>query len=545
MTLPVPLSLRVGNEHVTLQAQSLGFRREAIGGVRSINFTLARPLSDLDGIDPLAKVYVYDSRSSVTVAEGRLADTGRGAGSDGQRWDCVAFGPAQAASDWTGPLIYIDQDLGAWRVVGQTNAEHAFGTSSKPDGTLGTSGLLANFREGLSMAPYESVYVRYDRLHNAGQKLAGFLYSRDMGVTNSSYTLSGLATNVDSVGAHTGIDIAATDTFTTTFADRTASVGIDFANGRDTVDLLTEYNGAGGGNGSDTWAFVSTTIVRALLHNVDGSEVTGITYGLGTLEPYVHDVVADLLGRPGLLDEFDGANATINTSGSLRLDQLAYPDGVTPEQVLADLVALAPAYRWTTTPDRMGSGYGFSWDLWPTTVRYEATLDDGGSFPLSTQGLYNRVAVRWTDAAGAIRMTVRTLACPILDNAGVVRQARIDLSREVGSLAQAEAAGDAFLQAHNVPKNAGTLTVARPIRDVLRGCFVDPWEIEAGELVRVRGVEAYPDAFNASTNDGQGVFRIHAVDYTTEGNTATLALDSDPRETEDALVQLMNQRDRR
>jgi hypothetical protein len=58
-------------------------------------------------------------------------------------------------------------------------------------------------------------------------------------------------------------------------------------------------------------------------------------------------------------------------------------------------------------------------------------------------------------------------------------------------------------------------------------------------------VEAYPDAFNADTNDGRGVFRIFSVDYTTEGNVATLALDSDPRETEDALVKLLNQRTRR
>lgn len=545
MTLPVPLTIRVGDDHVTREAQSLSFRKEAVGGCRSISFSLARSLADLDGLDPLAKVYVYDGRNAETVVEGRLADTGRGANAEGERWDCVAFGPAQAASDWAGPLIFIDQDLGAWWQVASTNAEHTFSSGSRPDGSPVPSGLLGVFRDGLTLATSEVVTARYDRLHHAGQKMAGFLYTRVMGVTNAAYDLDGLACNVDAADAYTGTQVAATDDFTTVLADRTGSVGIDFTNGRDVLDLQMRYAGPGGANTPDTWAFVSTTIVRALLHNADGTEVTGVTYGLGTLEPYVHEVVNDLLGRPGLLDEFDGANATVDDSGTLRLDQLAYPDSVTPAQVLEDLMRLAPAYRWTTTPDATGGGYGFRWETWPTTVRYEATLDDGGSFPLSTQSLYNRVAVRWRDASGRTRTTFRTMACAALDDAGVVRQAFRDLSSEVGSLAQAEAAGDAFLDEHNVPKNSGTLTVARPIRDLTLGAFVQPWEIEPGELVRIRGVEAYPDAFNADTNDGQGVFRIHAVDYTTDGNVATLALDSDPRETEDALVKLMNQRTRR
>ena len=42
---------------------------------------------------------------------------------------------------------------------------------------------------------------------------------------------------------------------------------------------------------------------------------------------------------------YDGAGAVISTTTHL-IDQLAYHDGVTPFQVLEDLMALEPAYYW-------------------------------------------------------------------------------------------------------------------------------------------------------------------------------------------------------
>ncbi len=316
----------------------------------------------------------------------------------------------------------------------------------------------------------------------------------------------------------------------------------DFANGRNVADIRTRWPaGAATVNGSTTWAYTTPPQVEALRLDKAGAEVTTGYVGFA----YPHQVVEDLLGR--MLPEFDGANATIDTASAYTFTQMAYPDGVTAAQVLDDLMQQVPAYRWYTRPSKFGddSGYQFYWETYPTSVRYEATLDDGGSFPLSTQGVYNRVIVRWRDGAGRTRHTTRTLPCAVLDGQGLVRQTIQDLGAEVGTLAQAQAAGDNHLAANNVPKNAGTLTVARPIRDVITGAVVQPWEIEPGELVRVRGVEAYPDAFNASTNDGQAVFRIHAAEYQAEGNTMTLSLDSDPRTTEDALVMLMNARNRR
>ena len=536
MSLPVPLSVRIGDKHVTKQVQSLSFRREAIGGVRSISFNLARSLLDLDGVDPLAKVYVYDARTAATVAEGRLADTGRGASVDGQKWECVAFGPAQHASDITGPKIYIDRSVSSgWRQAYVTIPEATIGSSSKPDaGATLTQGILGNFPTDVTVASPSGVLLRYEPLWATGGRLAYFAAAWDAGTNNTIWN----------VNMWTGANGAATNLAAASGASTSGGfhqVGApSIPAGHNTPALQLQWAGTSTvTSGDDNWCWWEQVVVEAVRKNKSGADITSGYTG----STVASSIVEDLLGS-GYLPEFDGPNATVAIT-SATFSQMAYMDGVTAAQILDDLMAIEPGYRWTTGPDLTGNGYEFRWEPWPTTVRYEATLDDGGSFPLSTQSLYNLVAVTYVDAGGSQALVLRSLACPILDGAGITRQAHIDLGSEVGSLAQAQAAGDAFLIDHNAPKNSGTLTVARPIRDVITGAMVQPWEIEAGELVRIRGVEAYPDAFNADSNDGQGVFRIFAVDYTTEGNTSTLSLDSDPRKTEDALVKLLNQRSRR
>lgn len=538
MSLSVPLAVRVGDQHVTRQVQSLSFRKEAVGGCRSISFSLARPLSDLGGLDPLARVVVYDTRSASPVVDGRFSDPGRGAGADGQRWDCVAFGPAQHASDLSQSLIYLDSSTEGWVFdrVDLAGAGATFAAGAAPD-TNGVQGLVATWQDGTQIVTNSAVSIRYARLWQAGQKLARVAFNWVTGVSGADFKIDTIFSNDGNWGA---VD-ASVDNWSTLGGTRSNAVGANFTNGRNTVDIRTRWaGGAATVFTSTTWAYTTPPQVEALRLDKAGAEVLGGYSGTA----YPHQIVADLLGR--VLPQMDGTNAVVDTASTYPITHLAYPDGTTPAQVLEDLMALVPAYRWYTRPaSTAGGGYGFEWSMWPTTVRYEATLDDGGSFPLSTQSVYNQVRVKWIDTAGRTMWTSRSMPCAVLDNNGLVRRATIDLGSEAGNLAQAISAGDHFLTEHNVPKNSGTLTVARAIRDAITGAWVQPWEIEAGELVRVLGIEAYPDAFNAITNDGQGVFRIHAVDYTTDGNTATLALDSDPKTTEDALAKLLNQRKRR
>lgn len=533
MSLPLPLAVRVGDRHITQQVQSLAFRKEAVGGVRSITFNLARSLTDLNGLDPLAKVYVYDTRNASTVAQARFADPGRTADSNGQRWDCVAFGPTQHAADVTQPRVFIERGLSdGWQQVEPGPPWPSAGSSQRPNaGATASQGVLGQFGSGESIVPDSRTVYRYNRIWQTGQQLAYIGANWVAGMTDPLWQvemITGYDGSFSTVAAGTGATMVG--------ASQGAAVDTHFLYGHNTVALRLRWVGAPTTTGNDTWAFWQDVVIEAVRMNKAGVPISAGYTGGTTADK----IVADILGS-GFMPQVDSANATIATNAT-NISQLSYPSGVTAEQILADMMRLEPAYRWYTGPDITGNGYQFRWEPWPTTVRYEATLDDGGNFPLSTQDLYNRVSVSWVDQSGAQRMTYASGAVPILDKNGLFRRAFIDLGSELGSDAQATAAGVNFLAQHKVPKNSGSLTIARPIRDVILGCDVQPWEIEAGELVRIRGVEAYPDALNTGAYDGASVFRIYAVDYNSEGNAASLSLDADPHTTEDALVTLLNDR---
>jgi hypothetical protein len=66
--------------------------------------------------------------------------------------------------------------------------------------------------------------------------------------------------------------------------------------------------------------------------------------------------------------------------------------------------------------------------------------------------------------------------------------------------------------------------------------MVQPWEIRAGNLIRVRDVTPRIDSLNATDRNGVTVFRVYAVDYDASSNTATLELDSGIRSFRRASV---------
>jgi len=528
VTLPVPLTMRVGDKHITRDVSSLTFRKEAIGGLKWINLGLYRPLDRLDpNLAPLSRVYVYDGRSAATVAEGRLTDPGRSAdSSDGQVWEMTAFGPAQEASDIERPYIVVDLSLEHWTRAETASTKNA-STEPAEDAAGATPALDIRAVEGVAVSTSWKGEWGYRAILNCGQKLARISSTNEAGVTDANYRLQ-IVTRSGSV------TIATNGQFNTTPSGNTAVVVSAFPDG-DTVAGLRAIRQTSATNGLEShWGRFFNISVRAMLKAAAGTDIT-----TGYTNNYVlaHEVVNDLLGR--ILTSY-GPTAVVDTTGTYHIDQLAYPDGVTAAQVLTDLMQLEPAFRWYI--DDNGT---FHWAPWPTSVRYEATLAAGGSFPVSAQELYSRVAVRWRDAAGQIQSTIRTMACPILDNQGVTRQKVLDLGTEVGSAAAAIQAGDAFLADHNVPKNAGTLTIASRIRDLVTGRMVEPWEIQPGELIRVRGVESYPDALNASSNDALTVFRIWSTTHSSDSGSVQLELDTYSRSEWNALARLANARPRR
>ena len=538
MSLPVPLTVSVADRHITKQAVALAFRKEAVGGVQSITLNLDAPLASY-AVSPFDTVKVMDARTAEVIAEGRISDPGRAASADGQKWSIVALGPANHATDRVVPLIYVDQSVtDGWRQVDRTVKGASYSQSTKPGSTSDTAAecIVFQFPQGLTVAANDDITARYERVREADMKIGGFGFDVDGGSNDANYQAK-VWMRTDGAG---GAAAYSANLSTATSSQNLVAV-TDFSNGRNTIDLKLNYSGAGGTVANDNkWVSFGIFIIRAMLRDATGADRTT---GYGTQYALAHEIVNDLLGR--LLSEYDGAGATVASTGTYQIDSLAYPDGVSAREVMDDLMLLEPGFYWTTGPNVTGNGYSFEWKAWPTTVRYEATLEDGGDFPVTATELYNQVMVRWRDKRGRTRTTRRTGTCPLLDAAGLTRTAFIDVGDELASSTGAARVGDSFLAAHQYPANAGTLNVARPIRDLSTGRMVAPHEIEPGELIRVRGVESYPDALNASSNDGQTVFRIWAMTYTSDANTAQLELDTYPRTTWAALAKLQRARPRK
>jgi hypothetical protein len=319
--------------------------------------------------------------------------------------------------------------------------------------------------------------------------------------------------------------------------------GAAFGTNRDVLRLRLR-RGSGGAltvANDDTWASVSALRISALMYDKTGTLISGA----GTYDnDYVlaSDIIADLLGR--WLTKFDAANAVVTTT-THHVDQFAYPDPVPASQILDDLMVLESAFYWMAWEKQANGLARFEWVPWPTTVRYEANVVDGFSAPSSGSDIFNNVMVRWKDSRGRIRTTNRGQAVTVLNDAGLTRTASLDLADEIGSLANAQRAGDQFLIDHAAAPNAGTLTVGRPIPDLTYGRMVPPWRIVPGQLIRVRGVRPRVDALNASGNDGATVFRIVSVEYSTSSGQATLELDAYTRTTWRAIAHLMRKRNRK
>lgn len=541
MTLPVPLVVRVGNRHITRQVSALTFREE-VSGVQYIKFRLARPLDSFDtNLATLNKVYVQDGRTAETVAEGRLFDPGRSVSAgDGQQWDMSAFGPAAHASDRKFPYIVVDTRLEPWRRSEYSTKNAATQNDERPSET---PTLLVAAEEGKTIATTWMGDWIYRAVRRAGMKLARVRCDWDAGATSANYEVRLVMRTGSGAGA-----TADSDPWDTAGGTLVQTVGgTNFANGDDVASLRAVRLSSAITGAEAHWCEFWDVAVRALLLDKDGSEIT-TGYTTSTVLP--HEVVKDLLGR--WLDQFDGASATVDTSATYQIDQMAYPDGVDAAHVFTDLMALVRTHVWWAEHDKTGNGYDFHWEPWPTTVRYEATLEGGANFPQSAREVYNIVWVRWRNPDGQIRTTrvpsSGTEPCVALDNAEggpLKRSTIIDAADEIGSLAGATRFGENFLAEHNAPANAGTLNISGPIRDLIADRMVEPWQIRARELIRVRGVESYPDALNASSNDGVTVFRILSKTYDSDTNNAALELDTHSRSTARALARLARRRNRK
>lgn len=527
MSLPIPLAVRLKtartDRHVTRDLRDLGFRSTIPGGFASCEIALDRPLSiEAAEIRLYGEMFVYDGRNGGTVWQGRLEDPGRGSGPSGEIWTVRALGPSAHARDRTVPLIYVDRSLERWFHYGE-GTTHPDGQQDVGDDLGGSRAKALNLRfpKGAVLATNNLIGREHRHLREFGQKLARFDYTFDAGVNPPANDWKAEAVTRSATGGQ----VPRTQVLASTGSGAAPKVVVtDFANGRDLLEIRLFYGGAGETVGSDAgWLSVMGLVLLAMRFNKDGTEKTS-GYTANTVR--ASEIVEDLLGR--LLTEYDGTDARVDAT-TFGIEQLAYPDGATPERILSDLMGLASNFYWAAWEDTSSGKSRFEWRAWPTTVRYEASARGGFDSPGSAVDLYDRVRVRWRDVDGRIRSTLRTQTVQALTDAGLNREALIDLGDEVASSANADRAGDQFLADHASPPNAGSLTVSGRILDRDLGRMVDPWEIRPGHLIRIREVMPRVDALNVTARDAVTVFRVVGHSYDAARNEAALELDSPPR----------------
>lgn len=533
--LGVPLAVRLrtakSDVFVSREVRDLSFRSVIPGGFASCEISLDRPLSlDPDEIQLYGELYVYDGRNGSIVWQGRLEDPGRAAGPQGEVWTVKAVGPSAHARDRTVPLIYVDQSLERY-VPLFSNGTTGF-IEKIADTAVSAAGFLkAGIGDGATAVVGSFVQGhQYNAIRESGQHIARFSYTWDAGVTDANWQARARMGAGDLSTLEDDID------WNTAGGSSAKVITTDYSNTFDLFSLSAERVVSNALTVGDAgWVIWSLVKIRGTLFSrtTAAEDTAGASYSLNTA--LASDIVADLLGR--LLTEYDGVNATV-TATTYAIEQLAYPDGVTPEKVLSDLMALESTFYWAAWEETTAGGdYRFEWKTWPSTIQYEASAKDGFDSPGSASDLYNAVSVRWRDILGRNRRNRRTQTVQALTDAGLTREAFIDLSDTLGGSLNADRAGDQFLLEHATPPNAGTLTVARPILDLTNGRMVHPWEIKPGGLIRVRDVKPRVDALNATARDAVTIFKVVEVDYDARNNSARLSLDSHPK----TLTRLLSQ----
>ena len=521
MTLPIPLSVQLSNSravrHVERDLRSLSFRSVVPGGFASAQFSLDRPLSlSPDELAYYTNVDIYDARNGTCVWCGRLEDPGRGVGADGQVWDLAAVGPSAHLRDSTLPLVYAYRDLAHWKRGGAS--KEAGRDSMDEQGSPAVSALLVHAPpSSAGWSSGDTIRTETQWVHQSGQNLARVNWQMVGGTGTSLFVMEGFVRNNGSTQIIRQLNL--------TNSVQGLSPLIVTTNWTHPMKVLVLRLRCATGTAitSDSiWAKFWDVRVRSTLYSKAGLENSQASnYTTDTV--FAHEIVADLLGR--VLDQYDGANASIATT-TTAIEHLAWPDGVTPFQVFEDLALFEPDHYPAAWERNSDGKHRFEYVPWPTTVAYEADASDGYSSTGSAAELFNQVSVRWRDASGRVASLLRTNPVPELTAAGITRTGRLDLGDNASTAVNAANAGDNFLAQHAVPKNAGTLTVARPIYDHSLGRAVMPWEIRPGKLIRVRGIQPSTDSLNATGSDGVTVFRLTAVDYDTASASARLELDS-------------------
>lgn len=509
------LSVLIAGETVTGTASNIQIRSTTTG-YASVSFNLNRKLDD-SLLAPFTDVLVYDTATGEQVGGGRLMEQGR---NDDGTWSITCLGEGLASmQDRTTPWFAIDSSLENWRVRGRDNSRFTAGMAAPPAAPeVGIQTMMATATpEGRTIPPGIRASMDYVVGDLTKQNIGSIRWSQMAGAADSDWRLRlylGLAGNT---GFALINDTAWGTTYSTSYVEWTPST---FGSNRYTA--LFEWARASTTHTiTDTsWCAVWFPIVRAQLMDRNRALTSA-----GVTNPYVtiDQVFIDWIAR--YAPRLDAPNASI-TAGTHQFTQLVYLDGVDGMALFDDLGASEPDFVWAVWEKNDSGQWQTELKRLPSTVRYEASVEDGFNSPTPSTEIYNRATVMGRDSSGNYRRTNASQSVPALDDVGLIREDTTPVNASSWSAAAASATAAAFLANRKVPPNAGTLTIARPIQDYTTGRWIRPAHIRPGELIRVRGVQPTPDTLNATSPDGVTVFRVMAMTYSDDTGAATLELDS-------------------
>lgn len=557
----IPVTVRLANSntdrHITnILADDPSWRSAAPGGFGTAAFALQKPI---DVRDPMlaafTKVYIYDGRTAETLWEGRLQLPARSADADGQVWSLTALGGASHTSDETRVLIYIDRSHDGWvrdnLEASRIPANATAGSSNHPFND-GLDALVVSLPSGVQLNTNTEAMVSYQECAGL-QSLGAWGYSYSFGGGGSTnFALEGVTGDNPTFNSidHSVLLPGVGGSFST-FAHTSPSGANEFPAGQDILGLRLRRTTGGATPGADN-LWIAFYDVRVLCRRYMRNGFMGVgSSGMNNSSLYVRAswIVEDLLGRL-LRNVYDADGASVDATNTVDIDQLAYRDGATAADVLDDLMKIEPSKYWAAWESEWSlthpgnGGYRFEWKTWPTTARYEATVDDGFDATAASAELYNSWTIRWRDNRGRIKITRVTAAVPELDSNNLTRGGFTDLSDEIGSATNATAVATNTLAEHNRQTSSARLTIARPIMDVQNNRVVWPWQIRPGEEIRLRGVEASATTnVTQTTRDGMTVFRIVSVEV--NKGVAQLELDMFTQNEIRALIELRKMRRRR
>lgn len=530
------LELRMGDQIITGQVSNIQTKNIWQGGYASVTFNVKRKLDEAL-FETNTDVFTFDPKTGEQTGGGRLLQQGR---NDDGLWEVECIGEGLASmQDVTTPVFYIDQNMDHWILTSRTTRRLEFSNSPYPGSTTPDDpNLFLDPTDSVSITTNAELVITNRLAEKCNMLYAAVIYRLKSGVTDSGWRTRVRMYSSDLSGWDSPADDGWDSTISSTISLMT---GVDWANPRAVVGIQWKRTGAATTTGEATWSVVRDVALKSQIYGRNGALIT-TGYDVGVyVKP--HEVLTDWVVR--YCPRLNAATGTIDQTSTEQIEQMSYLDGIDGAQLADDVAAVESGRVWQVWDQDDDGKWPFDYVPLPTEVRYLASTEDGFRAPSPSTEVYDQVIVTGKTKAGRDINRLVTAVVPALAAAGIHRRATIPLGSEIWSTTAAQQVGEDFLASHAVAPNAGTITIARPIYDILADRWVEPQSIRSGNLIRVRGIQPTPDSLNSSAPDGVTKFRIVSATYDNDTNSTVCELDSYTLTESNAIAQLINARVRR